>query len=309
MRFLKKQLGIIAGIFLATGIFTGCGGGSNDGGVAYLCFNRADPFGGTLIGNAFEKAAQSKGLNVIYYDAKGDANLQIDQMKEVIGSGVKAVVLLAADGDLIVPTVEQANEQGITIIGINRDINGGEHYDVRSDDFEAGKLQGELLAKTLPQGAQVAYIEGMHSQKGARDRWDGFKSSCLDKRSDIKLLDMQDGLWSKTEAMKITALWLTMFPKIDAVVCGNDQMALGAIAALKKANRLANCQVTGVDAVDEALKAVATGEMVQTIKQDAVKQAESAADLAATVVSGGKPAPITVPFTSITKANVSQYLK
>ncbi len=304
----KKFFGAIAGFILTAGIFTGCGGSSGDG-VAYLCFDRSDAFGGTLIGNSFESAAQSKGLNVTYYDAKGDANLQIDQMREAINNGVKSIVLLAADGELIVPLVEQANSQGITVIGVNRDIKGGEHFDVRSDDYEAGKLQGELLLKTLPQGANVAYIEGMHTQKGAQDRWNGFKASCLDKRSDITLLDMQDGLWSKTEAMKITALWLTMFPKIDAIVCGNDQMALGAIAALKKANRLANCQITGVDAVDEALKAVAAGEMIQTIKQDAVKQGEGAADLAATVNSGGTPSNITVPFTSITKDNVSQFLK
>ena len=120
---------------------------------------------------------------------------------------------------------------------------------------------------------------------------------------------MQDGGWSKTEGMKITALWLTLFPKIDAVVCGNDQMALGAVAALKAANRLQGCQVSGVDAVDDALKAIANGEMVQTIKQDAVKQAEGAAELAATVENGGSPSNITVPFVSITKENLSQYAK
>ena len=304
----KKFLGAVAGFILTAGIFTGCGNSSGDG-VAYLCFDRSDAFGGVLIGDAFEKAAQSKGLNVTYYDAKGDANLQIDQMKEAIGNGVKTIVLLAADGEMVVPVVEQANEHGITVIGVNRDINGGEHYDVRSDDYEAGKLQGELLAKTLPQGANVAYIQGTHTQKAARDRWSGFKASCLDRRTDITLLDMQDGLWSKTEAMKITALWLTLFPKIDAIVCGNDQMALGAISALKKAGKLSTCQITGVDAVDDALKAVAAGEMIQTIKQDAVKQGEGAAELAAIVNSGGTPSEVIVPFTSITKDNVSQFLK
>lgn len=308
MKIPKKYWGTVAGLFLTAGIFAGCGSDSN-GGVAYMCFDRADAFGGTLIGNAFEKAAQSKGLNVVYYDAKGDANLQIDQMKEAVASGIKAMVLLSADSNLVVPIVEQANEKGIVVIGVNRDINGGEHFDVKSDDYEAGKLQGEYLAKTLPQGANVVYLEGPSNQKNAQARWEGFKASCLDRRTDIKLLDMQDGGWSKTEGMKITALWLSLFPKIDAVVCGNDQMALGAVAALKKANRLAGCQVTGVDAVDEALKAVAAGEMVQTIKQDADKQGESAAEIAATAVSGGTPSAVTVPFISITKDNLSQFAK
>ena len=302
-RFLVTILSVLMLVTL-----TGCGGGSGEG-VAYLCFDRADAFGGTLIGEAFEKAAQSKGLNVTYYDAKGDANLQVDQMKEAVANGVKSIVLLAADGDILAPEVVNANEKGITVITVNRGVNGGEHFDVMSDDYEAGKLQGEYLSNTLPQGAQIAYLEGENTQGSARKRWEGFKASCLDKRSDIKLLDMQDGGWSKTEGMKITALWLTLFPKIDAVVCGNDQMALGAVAALKAANRLQGCQVSGVDAVDDALKAIANGEMVQTIKQDAVKQAEGAAELAATVESGGTPSNITVPFVSITKENLSQYAK
>lgn len=308
MKFPKKYLGTVAGLFLTAGIFAGCGGDSN-GGVAYMCFNRADKFSGQLIGEAFERAAQGKGLNVTYYDAKGDANLQVDQMKEALASGIKTMVLLSADGNLVVPVVEQANEKGVIVIGVNRDINGGEHIDVKSDDYEAGKLQGEYFAKSLPQGAQIVYIEGPSDQKSAQARWEGFKATCLDRRTDVKLLDMQDGSWSKTEGMKITALWLSLFPKIDAVVCGNDQMALGAVAALKTAGRLAGCQVSGVDAVDDALKAVAAGEMVQTIKQDADKLGENAAEQAATAVSGGTPSAVTVPFISITKDNLSQFAK
>ena len=145
-RFLVTILSVLMLVTL-----TGCGGGSGEG-VAYLCFDRADAFGGTLIGEAFEKAAQSKGLNVTYYDAKGDANLQVDQMKEAVANGVKSIVLLAADGDILAPEVVNANEKGITVITVNRGVNGGEHFDVMSDDLEAGKLQGEYLSKTLPQG-------------------------------------------------------------------------------------------------------------------------------------------------------------
>ena len=309
MKLPKKYFGAVAGIFLSASLMTGCGGGGGGDSVAYLCFDRSDAFGGTLIGNAFEKAASGKGLNVTYYDAKGDANLQVDQIREVMANGTKTIVLLATDGDIMGTEVEKANAAGITVITVNRGVNGGEHFDVMSDDLEAGKLQGEYMAKNLPQGATVAYLEGDNTNASARKRWEGFKASCLDRRSDITLLDMQDGGWSKTEGMKITALWLTLFPKIDAIVCGNDQMALGAVLALKTAGRLQECKVSGVDAVDDALKAIAAGEMVQTIKQDAEKQAEGAADLAATAVSGGSLSNITVPFVEITKENLSQYAK
>ena len=271
-------------------------------------YNDNDAFGG-LIKDAFTKGAQSKGLNVNFYDAKGDVNTQIDQMKEVISSGAGAIVLLPADGDMIIPAVEQANEAGISVIALNRDLNGGEHVTVNSDNYEAGKLQAEFMLKNLPQGAQVVYLEGSATQKSAQDRWEGFKNECLSKRSDIKLLDMQDGDYSKSEGMKIMSLWLSLFPKIDAVICGNDQMALGAVEALKASGRLQGCLVSGVDAVDDALKAIQAGEMAQTIKQDAVKQGEGAAELAAQVAGGGKPTDLNVPFTSITKDNIAQFAK
>ena len=297
----------LATMLLITSLVTGCGGNSN-GGIAYLNFDNSDVFV-NIIREEFDKGAKSKGLNIEYYDAKGDINIQIDQMKEVISSGCKVIILVAADGKLIVPYVEQANEAGITVITINRAIAGGEHLEVFSDEAEAGKMQAQYLSKTLPPNAKIVYLEGESNQTNAVQRWEGFKSEISSKRADVEILDMQSANWSKVEAMKIMVQWLNLFPKIDAVVCGNDQMALGAISALKAANRLQGCQVTGVHAVEDALKAVAAGEMVQTIKQDAEKQGEGAAELAQAVINGQNPSNLNVPFVPITKENLSQFLK
>ena len=289
-------------------LIAGCGGSGGGGGIAYLNFDDSDVFV-NIIKTEFEKGASSKGLNVEYFDAKGDINLQIDQMKEVLAGDYKVIVLIAADGNLIVPTVEQANEAGMTVITINRAIAGGEHVEVFSDEAEAGKMQAEHLSKTLPQGANIVYLEGESNQTNAVQRWEGFSKTIASKRPDVKILDMQPAAWSRVEAMKIMVQWLSLFPKIDAVVCGNDQMALGALSSLKAANRLQGCQVTGVDAVDEALKAVAAGEMVQTIKQDAAKQGAGAVELAEEALKGQKPSNVNVPFVSITKENLSQFMK
>ena len=309
MSYLKKCLGLICGVSLAAGVLTGCGDGGGGDNVAYLCFDESDAFGGQLIKSEFQKGAQSKGLNVEYYDAKGDGNLQIDQMKEVIANHPKAIILLPVDGDSIVPSVEQANEAEIPVVVLNRGVNGGKVLLSDSNNLDAGILQAQYMASHLPQGAKVVYLHGASNQSAAQLRWQGFKKECLDKRPDIELLDMQDGNWSKTEGMKIMAVWLSLYPKIDGVICGNDQMALGAIAVLKASNRLAGCQVSGVDAVDDALKAVAAGEMVQTIKQDAAGQAQGAADIVASIISGGSPSNVVVPFTSITKENIAQFRK
>ena len=304
-----RQISAVAiAMFMVVILVTGCGSNGGGGGIAYLNFDNSDVFV-NIIKTEFEKGASSKGLNVEYFDAKGDINLQIDQMKEVLAGDYKVIVLIAADGKLIVPMVEQANAAGMTVITINRAIAGGEHVEVFSDEAEAGKMQAEYLSTTLPQGANVVYLEGESNQTNAIQRWEGFSKTIASKRPDVKILDMQPAAWSKVEAMKITVQWLSLFPKIDAVVCGNDQMALGALSALKAANRLQGCQVTGVDAVDEALKAVAAGEMVQTIKQDAAKQGAGAVELVEEALKGQKPSDVNVPFVSITRENLSQFMK
>lgn len=308
MYCFRQLSAIIIAMLMVVFLVTGCGSSSGGGGIAYLNFDDSDVFV-NIIKTEFEKGASSKGLNVEYFDAKSDINLQIDQMKEVLAGDYKVIVLVAADGKLIVPMVEKANEAGMTVITINRAIAGGEHVEVFSDEAEAGKMQADYLAKTLPQGANIVYLEGEGNQTNAIQRWEGFSKDITSKRPDVKILDMQAAAWSKVEAMKITVQWLSLFPKIDAVVCGNDQMALGAISALKAANRLQGCQVTGVDAVDEALKAVAAGEMVQTIKQDAAKQGAGAVELAEEALKGQKPSNLNVPFVSITKENLSQFMK
>ena len=145
MYCLKKVSSIIIAMLLTITLLTGCGGSSGGGsGVAYLNFDNSDVFV-NIIKTEFEKGASSKGLNVEYFDAKGDINLQIDQMKEVLAGDYKVIVLIAADGKLIVPMVEQANAAGITVITINRSISGGEHVDVFSDEAEAGKMQADYL--------------------------------------------------------------------------------------------------------------------------------------------------------------------
>lgn len=295
-------------LIVVIAVMTGCGGERSDK-IFYLNHDNTDFFGGMLIREEVARFAQTKGLNIDFYDAKGDSNTQMDQMKEALKNNPQAIVLLAIDGDGMIPFVKRANEIGIPIVTVNRDANDGERIRVTSDDFEAGKLQANYMAQKLPQGANVVYLEGTANLLLSQKRWDGFKKELNAKRPDIQILDMQDGKFSKAEAMKITALWLSIYPKIDAVVCGNDQMALGAIAALKSANRLTGCLVSGIDAVDDALKAIAAGEMAQTIKQDGIKQADSVVEILETISKGGKPTDIEIPYTSITKDNLAQFKK
>ena len=286
---------------------TGCGltGGSSDR-VIYANYDDSDGFCGQ-IKDAFAAKAQADGIEVEFLDAKSDGNMQIDQLNEAISGGAGAIILLAADGTSIVKTIEKANDAGIPIITVNRSVAGGKVLRAYSDDKEAGRMQGEYMAAHLPPNAKVVYLQGDGTQGSAVGRWEGFKEACLDKRPDVQLLSLVDAGWSKAEALKTMMLWMNMFPEINGVVAGNDEMALGAVAALKGANRLKGCLVSGVDATPAGLAAVETGEMAQTVKQDAKAQGEGALTLAEGFIKGDPPSgDLAIPFTSITADNIAQ---
>ena len=290
---------------------TGCGlaGVGGSGKVIYANHNDADAFAMQLR-EAFAAKAKDAGLDVEFRDAKGDANLQIDQMNEAIDAHASAIVLLAMDGTSIVPSVEKAREAGIPVVIMNRNVNDPKVIGSMSNDLEAGRMQGEFMAKNLPPNAKVVYLEGEASLEGAVKRWEGFKETCLAKRPDIQLLAMVDGSWSKAEGMKAMTLWLSFYPEINGVIAGNDEMALGAIQALKAANRLEGCLVSGVDATPSGLAAVRSGELSQTIRQDAEGQAAGAVSLVKAFLDGKSPTEsLDIPFTSITQDNIAQFSK
>ena len=285
----------------------GCGlpGASSDR-VIYANYDDSDGFC-AQIKDAFAAKAKADGIEVEFLDAKNDGNMQIDQLNEAIGSGAGAIILLAADGSSIVKTIEKANDAGIPVITVNRSVAGGQVLRAYSDDVEAGRMQGEYMAAHLPPNAKIVYLQGDATQSSAVGRWEGFKAACLDKRSDVQLLSFVDAGWSKAEALKTMMLWMNMFPEVNGVVAGNDEMALGAIAALKGANRLNGCLVSAVDATPAGLAAVEAGEMAQTVKQDAKAQGEGALALAEGFLKGNPPSgDLAIPFTSITADNLAQ---
>lgn len=290
----------------------GCGGLSGSSGkmIAFVSHDEAAGFPGALY-EGIKAKAEGQGYSVEFTNAGMDSSAQIDQMNEIIAKKPAAIVLLPVEASALTPSVEKANKEGIPVLVTNRDIAGGKTAQVHSDERQAGRLQGEFMAKNLRQGAKIVYFMGDSAQVSARERWEGFKEACLDKRPDIEVVASTDAGWSKTEAMKNMTLWLRVFPQIDAIVSGNDDMALGGIAAMKAAGRFnSGILVTGVDAGDEAVKAVAAGDMSQTIKQDADQSTDTILSLIQKMIQGGQSSEDEkVPFIEITKSNVASFLK
>lgn len=255
-----------------------------------------------------DAAKKDADVEVNFADANNDASKQLDQIDNFIAQKVNAIVVVPVDFQGIVPGVEKANEAGIPVIALGIASAGGKYTFVGSKNIDAGRLQGEYMKANLPKDAKILYLQGTPGLSHTQERLKGFEDAL--GRPDVTVLANLSANYDRAEGMKVTEDWIQSFPQFDAIVAANDQMALGALQALKGADRLKGVMISGVDGTADALNAITAGEMSQTIFQDAAGQAKAAFD----VVEGlkkGEPAPAEklVPFASITKDNVQQYAK
>ena len=152
-------------------------------------------------------------------------------------------------GDSMYPTLVGA-EYKTDVSGNRINSSGGDYVYCGSNDEDAGKLQAEYCIENLPENAKVLYMSGTLGMNHTTLRMNGFKDLLAAERPDVTIIAEQDGNYDRAKGMQITEDWIQSYDEFDAIVCANDQMALGAIEALKGARRLEGVQVLGVDAVE-----------------------------------------------------------
>ncbi|NTH16618.1 sugar ABC transporter substrate-binding protein [Agrobacterium rhizogenes] len=259
--------------------------------------------------NAFVEAAKSDpDVNIKFADANNDVSKQLDQIDNLIAQKVNVIVVVPVDYQGIVPGVEKANAAGIPVVALGIQSAGGKYTFVGSKNIDAGKMQAEYMKANLPKDAQILYLQGTPGLYHSQERLKGFEENL--GRPDVKILANLSGNYDRAEGMKVTEDWIQSFPKFDAIIAANDQMALGAREALQGADRLRGVMISGVDGVPDALNAIKAGEMSQTIFQNAAGQAKAAFEVVESIKKGDQPpAEKLVPFESITKDNVDKYMK
>lgn len=324
---LKKLAALGLAGAMTLGMLTGCGGNGGDSAgkgsgepgasgdgekytVGYCNGADSDVFMVARKDALIAKVeAEGANIDLQFADANQDSTKQLGDADTFIAKGVDLLVLVPNDAEAIVPAVEAANAAGIPVICLGIKAASGDYIYVGSENYDAGHMQGEYLSETLPENAKVLYLAGTAGMQHSTDRRQGFQDALKEAgRDDVEILADLDGDYQMAKAMQITEDWIQKFPQFDAIVAANDQMALGAVEALKGANRLEGVQVTGVDGLAEAYAAIKAGEMVQTILQDAPGQAEAAYGVMQKLMAGedaGKE--VLVPFQSVTADNVADF--
>lgn len=213
----------------------------------YSCIDMDNPYFETL-GRAMENALSDEG-RIIIKDAKTDADTQAQQIQELIEAGVDAVFLCPVDWEAITPSLEALEEAEIPVINIDTEVKASDLIDafIGSDNYNAGAVCGDDLVKRCPDGGKVVLVE-CTDRNSIIERINGFEKSIANEGFEV--VARTDARGTKENAKEKIKELLKEYPDIDAIMCGNDTMAIGAMEAVKEIHR-EEILIYGVDGSPE----------------------------------------------------------
>ncbi|TGE39239.1 D-ribose ABC transporter substrate-binding protein [Desulfosporosinus fructosivorans] len=214
-----------------------------------------------------EAEAKAAGIELIVTDAQNNPAQQIADVENLIQQKPDILIIDPADSDAIAEGVKKINTAKIPVFTIDRQTNGGEVLThIGFDAIKSGTIAGEALAKALNGKGNVVEIQGIMGTNVARDRSKGFNLA-MAKYPDIKIIAKQTANFDRGQALNVMENILQANPVIDGVYAANDEMAMGALAAMDASGRTAKIKLIGCDAIDPALAAIKAGKMAATIAE------------------------------------------
>ena len=222
-----------------------------------------------------------------------DVGAQIQLIEQAIAAGVDALVIAPADSKALVSVCQRAQEAGIVVVNIDNRLDAGVLAErdmtvpfVGPDNAAGARLVGDYLAGRLSAGTKVAILEGVPSAFNAIERKRGF-TAAMDL-ADIEIADSQSAYWETSKANQVAAALISEIPDLDALLCANDSMALGAVAALKAAGKTDEVKVVGYDNIGAVRDLVRDGRVLATADQHADQLAVFGIEYALEMLSTGR---------------------
>jgi inositol transport system substrate-binding protein len=261
------------------------------------------------IQDAVRAKAKELDIDLIELDSQGKAENQISQVENFIARGVDAIILNPFDKEGSAPAVDIAAREHMPIVVVNAIVSNLEKANayVGSEDAEAGKIAAEQIMKLLNGKGNIAIIHGPNGHSAEVQRTEGIKQ-VLKSYPEAKVEVEQTANWDRAQALTLMENWLASARKIDAVIAQNDEMALGAYKAIEASGKQKEILVIGIDAIQDALKAVDEGKLVGTVFQDAKGQGALAVELAYKIIKGVKiQHNYYIPFKLVTKENLKEF--
>jgi len=206
---------------------------------------------------------------------ESDVKSQINIVDQMIVQKVDAIVIAPADSKALIPVCKKATDAGVVVVNIDNKFDAGVLEEqglklpfVGPDNRKGAKLAADYLAKSLKAGDQVAIIEGAPNAFNAVQRKMGFEDAM--KAAGMSIVASQTANWDMAKARDVVAQLLPSKPELKAILCANDNMALGTVAALKPSDKIF---VVGFDNISAVQQLVKDGKVLCTVDQHADKLA------------------------------------
>jgi inositol transport system substrate-binding protein len=301
---------IVLGVLLA-GI-SACGKESSGGGsgrIAVSFHNMAEPFFVVMRRELMEEAEAQK-ITVVVLDGQANSAKQAADIEAALVQGVDGLILAPTDVNALAPAADSVIKQGLPIITVDRRVEGTSKPvpHVGADNVAGGRLMAEWVVKTYPQGARIVLLTGQPGSSSAIDRTQGVKDGFGAAGATYQIVSEQSANWSRDQGLTVTQNILTSLgaARPDVIVAENDDMAFGAIEALRTSG-LSGVAVLGFDATPEALKMIKEGQMAVTIEQSPSRQIRSALQqVLGAARDGAAMSPVSITPVLITNANLSE---
>jgi ABC-type sugar transport system substrate-binding protein len=272
----------------------------------------AFPFFTHMADQVKAEAAKIGNIDIVVADGQRSSPKQTADIEAAITKGVDGMFLDPNEVDALAPAVQEAVDAKIPVVTVDRRVDkvSGILAHVGADNVKGGEAQGELIMKLFPNGAKVMNLQGQSGASPAIDRNKGLHNA-LDKAADKYKFVFEDTAgFDRAKGLSMTESALDgMSAPPDVIVCANDDMALGAMQALKARNLVGKVALIGFDALPEALLNIRDGNMTATIEQMPGQQSQKALDFLVDFIRNGtKPTEAVTLLTpiAITKDNLNQ---
>jgi len=256
---------------------------------------------------AQRQADRMDDVQLIVVNANNDVLKQINDVETLLVQGVDAIILNPLDKVGLGGIVDTVKKAGIPMVQVNT-YTTNDAYDVYvgSNEEAAGEIQGKWALENIGEKGNIVILYGVMGHSGQLGRFAGLKSELLDKYPGWKILADQTGDWKRDEGLRITEDWIQRFKKIDVIAAQNDEMAMGALQAVREAGL--NIPVLGVDATPDAINSVLKGELALTVFQDYEGQGSQSVKIAAGLVKGEKYDKLAIiPYVEVNQGNAEEF--
>lgn len=262
--------------------------------VALIMKSLANEFFLTMAEGAKQhQAAHAGDYDLIVNGIKNETDLaeQVGLVEQMVAQQVEAIVIAPADSKALVPALKRAKAAGVLVVNIDNKLDAEALKEagltvpfVGPDNRAGARLVGEVVAGKITAGDKVAIIEGVPTAFNGQQRRAGFEDAM--KAAGMNVVSVQSGYWEMDRANNVAAAMLSEHPELKAILCANDSMALGAVAAVQAAGRTGKVLVAGFDNLAAVKPMLADGRVVATADQHADKLAVFGIEAALKILRG-----------------------